>query len=1048
MKKVIVIIAVIGIVGLNNSYSQINNKLSWEAMKYGLFVHFVFGGEYGGMTPLSKAGGFPKNIDEFAEKFDVQKFANDVQTMGFEYVIFTAWHANMGVLYPSKVMKDYGFDQNDHYTSKRDLLGEIMDSLAVRGIKFCIYTHIFVGHDFHPQGSGYFMYDNKTGKITQDMINSGYVDAVNGNSTKWNDFVNKVYDEMSSRYGEKVCGYWFDGTWVPNTWVDKQRMMKTIWKSNPTAAMVANGTPSHGLPYSSKEASSPDAGEYSFQNDYPTVLQSDVTTWPSYTRHVALIAGGNWWASQWGNPRYNAKAVYRYTVLQAATNNNGGVGWSFGPFIDGSWEGTPPNTTFEMFKQANSYLSPVAEAVKNTRASTSYITKEGSKINNLQSGFVATRSINGLYEYIHVLTPRADNTLRFPYSTDGRVFDAAILLAKNKEVRLEKNAGGYLLTLPEGEKWDELNTVFRLHLAEFPLTATSSNTSFLNPWGDSKISIKTETGSQVIYTQKNDSCTFSSQTGKKYIIALVKAPVFKFGKVENNPASIEITVSEQLIKEENITGFSIQVNKQSAEISSASYNADNNGFVFILTNGITKDDTVTISYSSGNIQSKDGLKLTDFNNAPVDNLLQGSAPRLISAILNSSGTEITLVFNKRMKIWDLAHANLTVLDLGKNAAIDLNSVIIVTSDSTKAILKPQNTLFLENRLQISYTGNTIFSIDNGQLVNFINFPVENLASGMSPKALSAKTTNNGINVEITFDKALLDVSTLKSNFKLKINDVLIPVTSLLASGTKVTLYFKNPMRYGDAVIINFSGSVITSTDGGKQPLIENLSVKNTLPVISYIAIPAKLEAEKNILQNGTQTEGCSDTGGGQNVGYIDTGDWLDFAVDVKESGEYSVDYRVAALSSTGKITLQVMGKTNTNLTTTTVSPTGGWQSWTTVSATVELKAGKQIIRVFFTTGGINLNWMDIKKKATGINDIENQGFNIYPNPASKVLNIEISDGKYQKIEIFDLNGKLLLYKDVELSPKIQLHLNLKDGIYNVRISNEKQAMNQMLVVKN
>ena len=206
MKKVIVIIAVIGIVGLNNSYSQINNKLSWEAMKYGLFVHFVFGGEYGGMTPLSKAGGFPKNIDEFAEKFDVQKFANDVQTMGFEYVIFTAWHANMGVLYPSKVMKDYGFDQNDHYTSKRDLLGEIMDSLAVRGIKFCIYTHIFVGHDFHPQGSGYFMYDNKTGTITQDMLNSGYVEAVNGNSTKWNDFVNKVYDEMSSRYGEKVCG--------------------------------------------------------------------------------------------------------------------------------------------------------------------------------------------------------------------------------------------------------------------------------------------------------------------------------------------------------------------------------------------------------------------------------------------------------------------------------------------------------------------------------------------------------------------------------------------------------------------------------------------------------------------------------------------------------------------------------------------------------------------------------------------------------------------------------------------------------------------------
>lgn len=508
MKKTVVLFMLIGIVCINNSFSQVNNKLSWESMKYGMFVHFVYGGEYGGMTPINKTGSFPANIDEFVEGFNVQKFANDVQTMGFEYVIFTAWHANMGVLYPSQVMKDYGFDQKDHYTARRDLLGEIMDSLAALGIKFSIYTHIFVGHDFHPKGSGYFSYDNKTGIITQDMINSGYVDAVNGDSKKWNDFTNKVYDEMSARYGDKVCAYWFDGTWVPNTWVDKQRMMNTIWKSNPTAAMVANGTASHGLPYSSKEAASPETGEYSFQRDYPTVLQNDVTTWPSYNRHVALIAGGNWWASQWGNPRYNAKAVYRYTVLQAGTNNNGGVGWSFGPFIDGSWEGTSPNTTFEMFKQANTYLSPVAESIKNTRASTSYVTAEGTKINNLQSGFVATRSINGMYEYIHVLTPRTGNTMLIPFAADGRVFDSAILLANKKEVKFEKTTRGYLLTLPEGENWDELNTVFRLHLSEFSITATTTVTSIQSLWDQSIISIKTEAGNPASCILTNDTYTF------------------------------------------------------------------------------------------------------------------------------------------------------------------------------------------------------------------------------------------------------------------------------------------------------------------------------------------------------------------------------------------------------------------------------------------------------------------------------------------------------------------------------------------------------------
>jgi hypothetical protein len=1048
MKKITFIFVLIGLMYSGNIYAQINNKLSWEAMKYGLFVHFVYGGEYGGMTPLNKSGAFPANIDEFAEKFNVQKFANDVQTMGFEYVIFTAWHANMGVLYPSKVMKDYGFDQKDHFTTKRDLLGEIMDSLAVRGIKFSIYTHIFVGHDFHPNGSGYFMYDNKTGKITQDMINSGYVDAVNGNSKKWNDFVNAVYDEMSARYGEKVCAYWFDGTWVPQSWVDKNRMMQTIWKYNPTAAMVANGTPSHGLPYSSKEAASPESGEYSFQVDYPTVVQNDVTTWPSYTRHVALIAGGNWWASQWGNPRYNAEAVYRYTVLQAATNNNGGVGWSFGPFIDGSWEGTYPNTTFEMFKKANVYLSPVAESVKNTRASTSYITKEGSKINNLQSGFVATRSISGLYEYIHVLTPRSENALRIPFASDGRVFDAAILLAKNKEVGLEKNAGGYLITLPEDEKWDKLNTVFRLHLSEFRVSATSATTTFINPWGNSKISIKTEPGILVSYTQNNDTCSFSSQSGKKYIVALVKAPVYKHGKIESNPASIEVNFSEQLDSAQSITGFSVLVNAQNAEISSANYNANNDGLIFILKNGITKDDAVTISYSGGNIQSTEGLKLVDFTNKLIDNLLPGSAPRLLSATLNKAGTEISLVFNKKMKVWDMANSGLVVTDLGKNLAVDLSAVSLNSTDSTIAVLKPLSTLFLENRLQISYNGNTIFSTDDGKLASFANFTVENLASGMPPKAISAKIVNDGINVEITFDKPVLDVSASKSYFKLKLNDNLVPVTSILTSGSKVILYYSNPVRYGDVAILNFSGSTITSTDGGKQTVIENLSVQNTLPAISYRVIPARLEAENSILQSGTQKEGCSDTGGGQNVGYIDTGDWLDFAVDVKEAGDYTVDYRVASQSSTGKITFQVLGQTTSNLATTTVNSTGGWQSWTTASTTVKLDSGKQIIRTYFTAGGINLNWLNITKITTGLNDYNNQGFKIYPNPASEILNVEFSENNFTKIELFDMSGKLLLGRDIAHISKIQLPLSFKDGIYCLRIGNDQQVINQKLVVRN
>ena len=37
--------------------------------------------------------------------------------------------------------------------------------------------------------------------------------------------------------------------------------------------------------------------------------------------------------------------------------------------------------------------------------------------------------------------------------------------------------------------------------------------------------------------------------------------------------------------------------------------------------------------------------------------------------------------------------------------------------------------------------------------------------------------------------------------------------------------------------------------------------------------------------------------------------------------------------------------------------TGGWQTWTTITASVTLPAGQQVIEVFEDTGGYNLNYM-------------------------------------------------------------------------------------------
>jgi chitinase len=162
----------------------------------------------------------------------------------------------------------------------------------------------------------------------------------------------------------------------------------------------------------------------------------------------------------------------------------------------------------------------------------------------------------------------------------------------------------------------------------------------------------------------------------------------------------------------------------------------------------------------------------------------------------------------------------------------------------------------------------------------------------------------------------------------------------LAGGTTYTFTVKARDAAGNVSASSNSASVKTQ-DNPTTP--------------SAYAIPGKIEAESFSAMSGIQTETTTDTGGGLNVGWIDTGDWMDYSVNVQSAGSYTVEYRVASPNATGQIQLRSGA---TTLTTTTVPNTGGWQNWQTVTATVNLSAGQQTLRVYAGGGGFNVNWIN------------------------------------------------------------------------------------------
>lgn len=179
-------------------------------------------------------------------------------------------------------------------------------------------------------------------------------------------------------------------------------------------------------------------------------------------------------------------------------------------------------------------------------------------------------------------------------------------------------------------------------------------------------------------------------------------------------------------------------------------------------------------------------------------------------------------------------------------------------------------------------------------------------------------------------------------------------------------------------------------------------------------VPGRIEAEEYYLQKGLFGEITNDSDGYMNIGYTDAGDWLEYKISVAESGEYQLTTRYSGTAA-GRFDVSVDDVKKIAVYTTN---TGGWQTWTSVTNTINLEAGEHLLKLEVVTKGFNLNWIKFENGATGINELRLKQLkvNIYPNP--------ITDNKFKlvfqnyipadlAIQITDLTGKTLFTKKIE-----------------------------------
>jgi len=86
---------------------------------------------------------------------------------------------------------------------------------------------------------------------------------------------------------------------------------------------------------------------------------------------------------------------------------------------------------------------------------------------------------------------------------------------------------------------------------------------------------------------------------------------------------------------------------------------------------------------------------------------------------------------------------------------------------------------------------------------------------------------------------------------------------------------------------------------------------------------------------------------------------------------------------------------------------------------------------------------------TGIEDIQNTHFDLFPNPTKGIVNINISEMmKDSKIQMVDVLGQVVFRTRISIAGNHQLDLNhLSSGQYIIIMSNENYSATKLLVLE-
>ncbi len=340
-------------------------------------------------------------------------------------------------------------------------------------------------------------------------------------------------------------------------------------------------------------------------------------------------------------------------------------------------------------------------------------------------------------------------------------------------------------------------------------------------------------------------------------------------------------------------------------------------------------------------------------------------------------------------------------------------------------------------------------------------------------------------VDLHPNKVQITLQTNRTGVQISLGgSAVAPYTKTDVVNSARTLSATSPQLVGDSLFTFVSWNVI---GGAATQTIRIPDVNTTYKAIyssAYMGqrpyggtlhpVPGKVEAEdfdlggegvayhdNSVANQGNQyrtTEGvdienCNE--GTYNLGYVNNGEWLEYSLDVTQTGIYTITLRVASPNANRLAHLSIDYVAITG--SVAIPNTGAYQNWqNVVIPNISLTAGTRIFRFSMDTDNFNVNYYQFDlNTVTGTNAPATTYalFEAYPNPVENTLALKarvtidsplrllVFDSRGQCVETLNLNG--LSDASVE---KIDLS-SLASGIYLIRVITEQTTQTLKVVKK-